>query len=98
MDRGGLAAPDVDVVRLDFGAAFANDLGPQRVDVGLAELEFGGEQRTTLGEGVRRHAVNGQTGIGREGNDDRGRSRRLNAALGLLDLFTLLDLFLRQNL
>src|SRR5207244_3275795 len=72
-----------------------DDLGPQRVHIGLASFEVRRDQRTTFGNGIGLSAVHGQTGVGRQADDDRRRRGRLHAPLGLLDLFAL---FLRQGL
>ena len=70
---GGVAAGDCNLMRFVDGDAVTNDFGSHRVDVGRANFEAGRQENATFGGRIGDAAVNGQTGVGREADDDRGR-------------------------
>lgn len=70
---GGGAAGDANFAGFADGLAVANDFGAHRVDVARADFEVRGLEHAAVRGRSGHAAVNGQTGVGREADDDRGR-------------------------
>jgi hypothetical protein len=96
LDRGGFTAADRNLLRLGDGAAIDYDFRRHVVDVGRAELQRWGDQRAAGGRRGRRIAVNEETSVGREADDD-GRRAFGRGFLGILHRFALGHIFLDRN-
>src|SRR5262249_56692144 len=85
VDLGFLAGPDGHLLGARLGLAVADHLGLQRVEVLRAAIQGGGDEHAAIRGRSRRIAIHRQFGLGRQGDDDRRRSR-LDAGLLLLRL------------
>src|SRR5262249_61624867 len=74
---------------LGQGAAIADNFGPHGVDIGRPELEFGGDQRTAIRSGLGRGAIHGQTGVGRQADDNRRGGGQIGGLLWRRNIFAL---------
>lgn len=70
---GGIAAGDRNLLRFVDRDAVTNDFGAHRVNESGANFEARRHENATIGRGVGDAAVNGQTGVGRKADDNRGR-------------------------
>jgi len=85
VDDGLFTTANVDLLSLDDGATIAEDLGPQRVLELLTNRQDRGVESAALGGRGRDIAVDAQTSVGRQVDQDRSRTFGARGS-GLLDL------------